>query len=239
MEGTARSRCRARSRLVAVVGLLIGGLCLLSPAGASRATASITGTFTVVSVNPFATAPAVPTLTVQRGDETSHVITVRVPPGAAVVRRFNGASSLSEVSPGDQVVVTGTSKGAYTIVAARARDTSIQVGGTQINGTVSYIARDFGRMAVSVTANEGENAAFKVGATVLVVINPSLPVLYINAPGAGTNGVQGLRPGLPITFYGFSDRAGQVILSPHDIEQILTDQEDALIRAAPSDGSPK
>lgn len=219
-----------------LVALLIGGVgqSLAVPAVA----ATVSGAYTVVSVNSNATAPAVPTIVVER-DATSRLITVRVPPGTPVLRRFGGASDLTELSAGDRVVITGSGPRGSTIVAGKVQDTSVQMAGTQINGVVRYISRDFSRMSVNVTANEGAKAAFAVGSTVLVAITPSTPVLYIIAPGAGSNGVQGLRPGVAITFFGLSDREGRVVLGPHDIKQIQSFQEDALIRTAPGDGEPR
>jgi hypothetical protein len=215
-----------------MVGLCVAGVSN-DQVAPTHAAGMLTQAFTLVSVNNSITPP---TLIVQR-NEISPLTTIRVAGTTSIVRRFGGKSDVTELSPGDHLAISGTNLGNHSVNATRIKDNSIQVAGTQINATVSWVARDFGRMAVHVTANEGANAAFSVGNTILVNISPDTPVIFLVGQGGGLPGVQGLRPGMPITLHGFSDHEGQVILNPRDIEEILGEQVNALIRIAPNDSS--
>ncbi len=64
-------------------------------------------------------------------------VTVQVSPSTLVVRRYNGISALSELSPGDSLIVRGTMSGTNTIVANAVKDVSIQAAFTHNLGTIT------------------------------------------------------------------------------------------------------
>jgi hypothetical protein len=172
---------------------------------------------------------------VQR-DTTSPEITITVDPTTTIVRRFNGASDLSELSEGDQVTITGTQQSSGAIAATKVQNNSAQVGHSQINGMVLYAASDLSGVALKVTANEGSGAAFAIGSVVQVATTPATPIRFLNGH---VGRVPDLRPGMRLTLYGLSDRAAQMVVSPHDIAQIPSKRAGVLTSAAPDDGTPR
>jgi hypothetical protein len=222
----------ASRRLFHLVGAGLVVAAVLVPAGGSHAAAgtSTNQAFTVVSI-PAASSATTQTILVQRTWDGPEFI-IDVAPTTTIVRRFDGPSTLSEVSAGDHLLITGANLGNHTIAATAIKDTSIQVGFTSINARVRYVARDFSAMAVRITANEHGNAAFGVGSTILVDITPTTPITLLQ--GAGT--VQQLRPQMLINIhYGLSNREGQVMFTAHDITELPQANAASLPQVAPAD----
>lgn len=233
MAAQARQSLPVR-RLAGTVALslfAVGGF--LYPAASHAAPARfVNRAFTVVSVNTTSTPQ---TIEVQRGWAGPET-TVGVAANTVFLRRYNGKSDISELSAGDSVLITGTVAGTRTLLATTVKDMSIQVAYTQVNATVAFVSRDFSQMTVHIRAAQGPNAPFYAGSTVSADITPTTPVTLLGGMG-GT--IQQLRPGMAITFYGFSDRAGQVITNPHGITQIPAAQVNQLTVAAPNDNAPR
>lgn len=211
----------------------IAGLALHhgAPAKAHRTgDTAATWDYTVVSV----AGNIPPSAFVVQRDEAGPLITVKVDPTTTMARRFGGVSNLSELSAGDEVTITGTPQPDGSIAASKVQDISVQVGHSQINGSVLYAASDLGGVALKVTANEGSGAAFGNGSVITVATTPSTTLRLLN----GRMGrVPDLRPGMIVTLYGLSDRAAQMVLSPHGLEQIAAAHAGALTRTAPDDGT--
>lgn len=170
--------------------------------------------------------------------QVSHGPKVAVSVGAStsVLRRFYGNSSLHELSVGDHLLISGGwGSGHRSFEAVGLIDNSIQVGHSQINGKVTYVGGGLHRIAVQVTANEGKDAAFGLGATVTLDVSPTTKVELLNHH-AGTAG--SLRPGMALTLWGLSNRDAHLVLSPHDISQILVNGDGKLTKAAPADSTP-
>ncbi len=122
--------------------LVVAGLITLGPLGAAPttthaatpATQGIGGT-----LQPgFATDGSTPLqLAVPTGGGASKIVSVQVSSSTTVVRRYNGISSLSELSPGDSIGVRGTMSGTDTIIANTVKDFSIQRAFTHNLGVIT------------------------------------------------------------------------------------------------------
>jgi hypothetical protein len=238
---------------VAMTGLLIAGLSAPLAGHAAPGThrnvklaAALKANkhdFIVISVAGN-TAPT--TMVVARGPYSAE-ITVAVSSTTTIVRRFDGKSDLSEVSPGDQVQIKGVRTTAGGVAATNAatvtgitataiKDVSIQVGFTQINGRVLYISRALDQLVVRVTANEGRYAAFERGAIATIDVTPATKFALLNNPNATTADV---RPGMVLTGWGLSNRDSHIMFSPHDLTQLLPRAAAALAHAGQADTTAK
>jgi len=212
------------------------------------------GRLTVAPVTPDFVLVSIPgsapnTLIVQRGVNDPE-ITVTISPTATIVRRYNGKSDLSELNVGDHLVIKGTrtppagtalngttAVSGTTILASAIKDTSIQVGYSQINGRVLGLSRAMDQLDVQVTANEGNaRAAFPVGEFASIVVSPTTVVNLLGKPGAT---IADVRPGMVLTMYGLSDSTLHTMLAPHDITQLLGNTATRLTKIAPSDSTAK
>jgi hypothetical protein len=227
---------RPAAHAARVVGAVMAALTLQPTAPTLARNAhdpGLTGNYTVVSVTGNNFPPS--TFLVQL-DATNPAITVSVGINTVIVRRFNGASNLSELSAGDRVAITGETPTTSTINATRVQNYSVQVGYTQVNGTVLYVASNLSGIALRVTANEGRDAAFGVGTIIMINTTPSTSIRFLDGH---TGHLTDLRPGMRLTLYGVSDREGQIVVSPHSIEQIRSARAHVLTRVAPDDSAAK
>lgn len=121
---------------LAVTGALVSTGLALSPA-AHAATAPKPDYYTgyLVSAPTSLTAPT--TLSYQT--RYKGLLTVNVSTSTQIVRRYNGASELDELSANDQLQVWGKLTGT-TLVATRIKDTSIQDAWTRFVGRVLTVS---------------------------------------------------------------------------------------------------
>jgi hypothetical protein len=199
---------------------------LLLPTNSTPPPTGGSGNYTVVSVGGAATPTTMIVQTTANGPET----TVRIGAGTIIRRRFDGSSSLLEINPGDRVYIVGSPQGGL-LTATRIDDNSIQVAGSQINGTVRGLSHDLRQVAVTITANEGARAAFALGFTVLIDVTATTPVAFV---GGKSGTVAQLRPGMHVTLYGLSAIESHTIAGPRGVTQILPLNAAVLSEAAPA-----
>ena len=189
-------------------------------------TIGIPGTYTIVAVG----GTSVPTTLRVQQNAAGPLLKVAITPATKVLRRFDGASNLSQLNIGDTVQVTGQASGGL-LTATSIVDESVQLHGSQINATVHGVTHGYAQVAVQVTATEGKDAAFAVGETVLLNTTPSTRVQFL---GGRVGTVAQLRPGMHITLFGLSVREDHLVLDPQDMMEILAANAGSLAKVAPS-----
>ena len=148
-----------------------------SPAQAAAKAVKIQGYLTAA---PSATTGTV-TLTVQTRyhGQISVVVNANSASPTKIVRRYNGASALDEMSANDVLQVTGTTVTTTTINATYIKDMSIQVAYTRLAGMVTAVSSN----AVAVVAEKqkgkapfasGENIRLPIGAGTEVISGTSV-----------------------------------------------------------------
>jgi hypothetical protein len=145
---------------------------------------------------------ATSTLTLQTSNHGT--VTVNVDSNTLIVRRYNGVSSLDELSPNDHLTVVGKYLGNNVYSATKIKDFSIQRAYTFMVGLVKGVDATHSTLAVTVQANGRHHARdpFKIG-----------QYITVNAAGAtitlanGTTGaVSNLSPNMRIAVVGVYNR---------------------------------
>jgi len=120
--------------------------------------------------------------------------TVNVSSTTKIVRRFNGQSDLDELSPGDQVTVSGAVS-TTTISAVAIKDVSIQEAWTRLMGTLQAVSGATAPTTATVTVlKDRRNAPFTVGQSIPLAIGTATRVL---SPTVGSMSVMTGTAALP------------------------------------------
>jgi hypothetical protein len=143
------------------------------------------------------------TLTVQTASGTT--VTVSVPATTKFERRYNGHSSLDELTAGDRITADGSfERGSTTTFdARRVKDWSIQRAYTRVVGTVATVQN--GVVTLRVARGRSEHSAYWHGEDVWV----TLPSSAIVASGSVAVRVNAVQPGVRILVLGLYDRASR------------------------------
>ena len=146
------------------------------------------------------TVPA--TLTVQAG---SRMVSVTVPATTKFVRRYNGRSSLDELTAGDRITAYGSFKtgSSTTFEAQRVKDWSIQRAYTRVVGSVATVQN--GVVTLRVARGRSEHSPYWHGEDVWV----TLPSSAIVTSGSGAVTVNAVQPGVRVLVLGLYDRASR------------------------------
>jgi hypothetical protein len=147
------------------------------------------------------TVPA--TLTVQTASGT--MVTVTVPATTKLVRRYNGHSSLDELTAGDRITADGAfEKGSTTTFDARhIKDWSIQHAYTRVVGSVAAVQN--GVVTLRVARGRSEHSPYWHGEGVWVTLSSSTIVMA----GSGTVTADAVQPGARVLVMGVYDRASR------------------------------
>ena len=147
------------------------------------------------------TVPA--TLTVQTASGTT--VTVTVPATTKFVRRYNGRSSLDELTAGDRITAWGSFEKGSTITfdAQRLKDWSIQRAYTRVVGSVATVQN--GVVTLRVGHGRSEHSPYRHGEAVWV----TLPSSAIVTSGSVTVRVDAVQPGVRVLVLGLYDRASR------------------------------
>jgi hypothetical protein len=147
------------------------------------------------------TVPA--TLTVQTASGT--MVTVTVPATTKLVRRYNGHSSLDELTAGDRITADGAfEKGSTTTFDARhIKDWSIQHAYTRVVGSVAAVQN--GVVTLRVARGRSEHSPYWHGEGVWVTLSSSTIVMS----GSGAATVNAVQPGVRVLVMGVYDRASR------------------------------
>lgn len=141
-------------------------------------------------------------------------ISVTVNTNTTVVRRYNGASSLAEFSPGDRLGVEGTmSNGVMN--ATIVKDFTIQAGFTFNVGTITNIKSldaNTTQLAVRVVANVHHKVIHPFHAGQFVNMNVSNAMTVTLSDGSAGR-VSDLAPGLQIATVGVYNRESRTFIS--------------------------
>jgi hypothetical protein len=154
----------------------------------------------VVQTLSGTTMPA--TLTVRAGSRT---VTVTAPATTRFLRRYNGRSSLDEVTAGDRITAYGSFKtgSSTTFAAQRVKDWSIQHAYTRVVGSVATVQN--GVVTLRVARGRSEHSPYWHGEGVWVTV----PSSAIVASGSGAVRVQAVQPGVRVLVLGLYDRASR------------------------------
>ncbi|HKC76726.1 MAG TPA: hypothetical protein VKF37_21355 [Chloroflexota bacterium] len=146
------------------------------------------------------TGPA--TLTVQAGSTT---VTVTVPATTEFERRYNGRSSLDELTVGDRITAYGSFEhGTTTTFDARSiKDWSIQHAYTRVVGSVATVQN--GVVTLRVARGRSEHSPYWHGEVVWV----TLPSSTLVTSGSVTATVGAVQPGVRVLVLGLYDRASR------------------------------
>ena len=141
-------------------------------------------------------------LTVRAGSTT---VTVAVPATTEFERRYNGRSSLDELTAGDRITAYGSfERGSTTTFDARQiKDWSIQRAYTRVVGSVATVQN--GIVTLRVARGRSEHSAYRHGEDVWV----TLPSSAIVASGSVAVRVNAVQPGVRILVLGLYDRASR------------------------------
>ena len=147
------------------------------------------------------TVPA--TLTVQTASGTT--VTVTVPATTKLVRRYNGRSSLDELTAGDRITAYGAfERGSTTTFDARCiKDWSIQRAYTRVVGSVATVHN--GVVTLRVARGRSEHSPYWHGEGVWVTLSSSTIVMS----GSVTVTVDAVQPGVRVLVMGLYDRASR------------------------------
>ncbi len=124
------------------------------------------------------TPPATLSLTTTGGQ-----ITVTVSISTTIVRRYNGQSSLDELSPNDILDVTGQTTGVGSVAATSIKDVSIQAAYTRLVGVVTAVSPT--SITVTVRKDEQGRSPFVVGQSIVLPIGSTTKIVL---PGTSTAG---------------------------------------------------
>ena len=146
------------------------------------------------------TVPA--TLTVQAGSTT---VTVTVPATTKFVRRYNGRSSLDELTAGDRITAWGSFENGSptTFDAQRIKDWSIQRAYTRVVGSVATVQN--GVVTLRVARGRSVHNPYWHGEDVRVTLSSSTIVMS----GPVTVTVDAVQPGVRVLVMGLYDRASR------------------------------
>ncbi len=151
------------------------------PIGGNHAV--VTGRHGVVASNTITgtlTSMTNSSLTVS-ANSTSY--TINISSTTKIVRHYNGASDMDELSVGDQLVVVGPQTATNTIGATRVKDLSIQEAWTHMSGTIQSVSGTTVPATVTVTVvRDHLNAPFSNGQSLSLAISSSTTVI---SPTAG------------------------------------------------------
>jgi hypothetical protein len=179
------------------------------------------------------------TLTVQTASGTT--VTVTVPATTKFERRYNGRSSLDEVTAGDRITAYGAFErgSSTTFDARRIKDWSIQRAYTRVVGSVATVQN--GVVTLRVARGRSGHSPYWHGEGVWVTLSPSTLVMS----GSATVSVDAVQPGVRVLVLGLYDRAsrslraGRVrILGGHrqnDDHGVHRQNDDSLATATPVD----
>lgn len=156
-------------------------------------------------------APVTTTAPVSLTIQTPHngQVTVAVTPSTKIVRRYNGASSLDELSANDVLQVRGVTSAAGTITATWMRDVSIQAAYTRLVGQVTAVTPN--SVSVVVQRDETGRSPFIVGQNVTLPVGASTQVISGTTTTTGSTG--GIAPGNRIVALGVYNRIGNTFQS--------------------------
>jgi hypothetical protein len=156
----------------------------------------------VLQTSSGTAAPA--TLIVQTGSTTT---TVTVAATTKVVRRYNGLSSLDELTAGDRITAWGSfDKGSPTTFdAQRLKDWSIQRAYTRVVGSVATVQN--GLVTLHVARGRSVHSPYWHGEDVWVTLPPSAIV----TSGSVTVTVDAVQPGVRVLVLGLYDRTSHTL----------------------------
>jgi hypothetical protein len=142
--------------------------------------------------------------------------TVNVSTTTKIVRLYDGPSALDEMSPGDALLVRGTTVTTGTINATWIKDQSIQRKYTRLVGTIQSVGAS--SATVIVTRDEHGPTPFHLGQTITLTVGASTKV--ISPTATGTTLYTGTA-GLPILS---GDMGGRVtVLGVYDnVQNVFT-----------------
>jgi hypothetical protein len=141
--------------------------------------------------------------------------TVNVSSTTKIVRLYNGASALDELSPGDALQVWGTTVSTNTINAVLIKDESIQRAYTRMAGTIDAVSGSVVSATVTTDLASTAKAPFAVGQVLALNVGPSTNVISPTATGlsviSGTAALTTLSAsvGQTVTVLGVYDRVHQ------------------------------
>lgn len=135
-------------------------------------------------------------------------ITVNVTAKTRFARRFNGASSLDELSVNDHLLVAGRRAGAQTVDASMIKDLSIENTDALLFARVAQVAP--GTVTV-VSQPRGHHAAFAAGQTFTLPISPTTTIIAGGAVKQGDDSL--LKQGDIVRVVGVFDRHSHTFVS--------------------------
>ena len=173
------------------------------------------------------TAPATLTLVTPSGQ-----ITVTVSISTTIVRRFDGVSALDELSPNDQLQVTGDANGVGSVNASKIEDISIQAAATRLVGLVTAASPT--SITVTVQKDELGHSPFAVGQSIVLPISSETKIILPSTTAAGatpaataipsatptttgTSSAPSIAVNAVVTALGVYDRAGQTFSETYTI----------------------
>lgn len=162
------------------------------------------------------TAPTTMTVTTVGGIN----VTVAVSTTTKIVRRYNGASALAEISAGDEVYAWGSfdPTSTATFDAVRIKDWSIQRAYTRVNGVVTGLSS--GGVTLDVGKGRAKLSPYRHGETIYVDFSATTVVVS----GSVTVTVSDVVTGTHIMALGLFDRVSKHLKA--DRVRILSDGHD-------------
>lgn len=152
--------------------LLMVGASAPTPAVHAAAPASVTISGALQAGFATTTPTTLQVLTPYRG-----MVTVNVSSSTTIVRRYDGASALDEMSPGDHIAVSGAMSGT-TFNATGIKDLTIQKAFTRGFGVITSINSGTTQLTVRVLADTHSrgNTPFVKGQIIYLTVTPSMSV---------------------------------------------------------------
>ncbi len=179
-------------RTSVLIGILVTASALavgtVAPATASAAAPTqVTWEGVLQSAPASLTAPA--TLAITTANHGT--VTVNLTNATRIVRRYNGLSSLDELSSGDVLWVTGIATGS-TINASRVKDWTIQDAFTRSYDKVTNVSTSNGMLSVTVTVlrdvrHAGSNNPWHAGHSMTFTIAPTMVIALKNGTGGAAS----------------------------------------------------
>lgn len=136
-------------------------------------------------------------------------IAVAVTPDTKIVRRYNGASSLDELSANDVLQVHGTSTAPGTLTATRIRDVSIQAAYTRVVGQVTAVGSN--SVSIVVQRDATGRAPFRAGQNLVLPVGASTQV--ISGTTTTTGSTAGITAGNRVVALGVFNRISNTFQS--------------------------
>ena len=156
-------------------------------------------------------------------NEAGQALAVSIAPTTSLLHRFGGSfKDLDEIQTRDRVQLAYNGTGQGTATAYLVQDDSLQGAHTEVQGTVTRVAKNYTRFVLTLTATYGgTDAAFKVGEKIVVdTAHPaSVPVTYLQG-GPTCGNASCMIAGVTIELYGLSDRPHHLIEQPKSISQV-------------------